>query len=125
LLLGEHVQKRNRTSWCLELHASVSQLFDTKRTHSRVSGLKGEALFFKLIFLVCLPIVDKYEFVCWYQNAQIPITGNGYASTCIGISTHTGIFFGSITRRVEELLLKHEDYKLVLTIVSVENLHIH
>ncbi len=27
--------------------------------------------------------------------------------------------------RAEELLLKHEDDKLVLTIVSVENLHIH
>jgi hypothetical protein len=27
--------------------------------------------------------------------------------------------------RAEELLLKHEDDELVLTIVSVENLHIH
>jgi hypothetical protein len=27
--------------------------------------------------------------------------------------------------RAEELLLKHEDEQLVLTIVSVENLHIH
>ncbi len=31
--------------------------------------------------------------MCWYQNMQIPITGNGYASTRIGISMHTGIFF--------------------------------
>jgi hypothetical protein len=28
-------------------------------------------------------------------------------------------------RRAEELLLKHEDDELVLTFVSVENLHIH
>jgi hypothetical protein len=42
------VQKRNRMSRCLKLHASVSQLFDTKCTHSRVPGLKGEALFLKL-----------------------------------------------------------------------------
>jgi hypothetical protein len=28
--------------------------------------------------------------MCWYQNAQIPITGNGHASTGIGISTCTG-----------------------------------
>jgi hypothetical protein len=28
--------------------------------------------------------------VCWYQNAQIPITGNGHASMCIGITTRTG-----------------------------------
>ncbi len=32
----------------LKLHASVSQCFGTKRTHSRVPGLKGEALFLKL-----------------------------------------------------------------------------
>ncbi len=30
-----------------------------------------------------------------------------------------------IPRRAEELILKHEDDELVLTIVSVENLHIH
>jgi hypothetical protein len=28
--------------------------------------------------------------ICWYQIAQTPITGNGHASTHIGISTHTG-----------------------------------
>ncbi len=47
---GVLVQKRNRTSWCLKLHASVSQLFSTKRTHSRGPGVKGEALFSKLQF---------------------------------------------------------------------------
>jgi hypothetical protein len=31
-------------------------------------------------------------YICWYQNTQIPITGNGYVSTCIDISTRTGIF---------------------------------
>jgi hypothetical protein len=39
--------------------------------------------------------------VCWYQNAQIPTTGNGHASTHIGISTHTGTFLGSITITVQ------------------------
>jgi hypothetical protein len=43
------VQKRNRMSWWLKSHASVSQYFGTKRTHSRVPGLKGEALFLKLL----------------------------------------------------------------------------
>jgi hypothetical protein len=38
--------------------------------------------------------------ICWYQNGQIPSTGNGHASTRIGISTRTGIFLGSITRTV-------------------------
>jgi hypothetical protein len=45
---GVLVQKQNRTSQCLKLHASVSQFFGTKCTHSRVPGLKGEALFSKL-----------------------------------------------------------------------------
>jgi hypothetical protein len=45
---GVLVQKQNHTRWCLKLHASVSQFFGTKRTHFRVSGLKGEALFLKL-----------------------------------------------------------------------------
>jgi hypothetical protein len=45
---GVLVQKQNCTSWCLQYHASVSQFFGTKRTRSRVPGLKGEALFLKL-----------------------------------------------------------------------------
>jgi hypothetical protein len=45
--------KQNCTSRCLKLHVSVSNFFGTKRTHSRVPGLKVEAL-----FLVCLWIVD-------------------------------------------------------------------
>jgi hypothetical protein len=48
ILDGVLVQKRNRTSRCLKLHASVSRFFGTKRTHSRVPGLKGESLFSKL-----------------------------------------------------------------------------
>jgi hypothetical protein len=67
ILDGVLVQKRNHTSRCLKLHASVPQLFGTKRTHSRVPGLKGEALFLKLLsFFACLPIVDQYKFV--YTN---------------------------------------------------------
>jgi hypothetical protein len=48
ILDGVLVQKRNRMSQCLKLHASASQYFGTKRTHSRISGLKGEAPFSKL-----------------------------------------------------------------------------
>jgi hypothetical protein len=48
ILDGVLVQKRNRMSRCLKLHASVSQFFGTKRTHYRVPGLKGEAVSLKL-----------------------------------------------------------------------------
>jgi hypothetical protein len=48
ILDGVLVQKQNRTSRCLKLHVSVSQFFGTKRTHSCVPVLKGEALFLKL-----------------------------------------------------------------------------
>jgi hypothetical protein len=48
ILDGVLVQKRNRTSRCLKSHASVSHCFGTKRTHSHVPGLKGEALLLKL-----------------------------------------------------------------------------
>ncbi len=48
ILDGVLVQKRNRMSRCLKLHASVSHFFGTKCTHSRIPGLKGEALFSKL-----------------------------------------------------------------------------
>ncbi len=48
ILDGVLVQKRNRMSRCLKLHASVSQIFGTKCIHSHVPGLKGEALFSKL-----------------------------------------------------------------------------
>jgi hypothetical protein len=33
---GVLVQKQNPKSWCLKLHASASQSFGTKRTHSRI-----------------------------------------------------------------------------------------
>jgi hypothetical protein len=36
------VQKQNRTSRWLKLHASVPQFFGTKRTHSHVPGLMGD-----------------------------------------------------------------------------------
>jgi hypothetical protein len=52
---GVLVQKQNRTSRCLKSHASASQFFGTKCTHSCIPGLKGEALFSKLpsFFGVC------------------------------------------------------------------------
>jgi hypothetical protein len=56
---GVLVQNQNRMSRCLKLHASVYQCFGTKRTHSRVPGLKGKPFFLNLeVFLVCLPIID-------------------------------------------------------------------
>jgi hypothetical protein len=51
---GILVKKQNRMSQCLKLHASVSQFFGTKRTHSHVPGLKGEALFFWNCFFHCV-----------------------------------------------------------------------
>jgi hypothetical protein len=45
---GVLVQKQNGMSRCLKSHALVSQFFGTKRTHSCVPGLKGEALVLKL-----------------------------------------------------------------------------
>jgi hypothetical protein len=45
ILDGILVHKQNHMSWCLKLHASVSQFFGTKHTHSHVHGLKGETLF--------------------------------------------------------------------------------
>jgi hypothetical protein len=45
-------KKQNHMSRCLKSHASVSHFFCTKRTHSPVRGLKGEALFLKLLFFV-------------------------------------------------------------------------
>ncbi len=63
-------QKQNPMSCCLKSHASVSQFFGTKRTHSRVPGLKGEALFSKLrSFLVSadrrLVQIRIYQFVLY------------------------------------------------------------
>ncbi len=56
---GVLAQKQNCMSQCLKSYVSVSQFFGTKHTHSSIPGLKGEALFLKLLrFLVCLPIVD-------------------------------------------------------------------
>jgi hypothetical protein len=42
---GVLVQKQNCMSRCLKSYASVSQYFGTKRTHSSIPGLKGEAFF--------------------------------------------------------------------------------
>jgi hypothetical protein len=81
ILDGVLVQKWNRTSRCLKLHASVSQFFCTKRTHSRVAGLKGEALFLKLwsffgvsahsrsvqiCILICIVYLFIREMNTWY-----------------------------------------------------------
>jgi hypothetical protein len=54
ILDGVLVQKQNRMSRCLKSHASVSQFFGTKRTHSRVPVLKGEALFSNLPSFFCV-----------------------------------------------------------------------
>ncbi len=59
------VQKQNLTSWCLKSHASVSQLFGTKRTHSRVPGFMGEALFSKLLFF-CVSADRRFIRICIY-----------------------------------------------------------
>ncbi len=48
ILDGVLVQKQNHMSQSLKSHASTSQFFGTKCTHSRIPGLKGEALFSKL-----------------------------------------------------------------------------
>ncbi len=39
------VQKPNRTSLCIKSYGPCLNFFGAKRTHSRVPGLKGEALF--------------------------------------------------------------------------------
>jgi hypothetical protein len=46
-----------------------------------------------------------------------------FSSKC-NIPTYKIARYCKIVQRAEELLLKHEDDKLVLTIVLVENLHI-
>ncbi len=54
ILDGILVQKRNCMSRCLKSHASVSHFFGTKRTHSRIPGILGDALFSKLLSFFCL-----------------------------------------------------------------------
>ncbi len=49
------IQKRNSTVPCLKS-------FGTKRTNSRVPGLKVESLFFRHIFKFCLPIIDENRY---------------------------------------------------------------
>jgi hypothetical protein len=66
ILDGVLVQKLNRTSRCLKLHASVSQFFGTKRTHSCVPGLKGEALFSKLLSFFALSADRRSVHICIY-----------------------------------------------------------
>ncbi len=51
------VQKQNSTSLCLKLYWPCLKLFGTERTHSRVPGLKGEALFLEL-FSFCFFVVS-------------------------------------------------------------------
>jgi hypothetical protein len=60
------VQQRNCMSRCLKLHASVSQFFGTKRTHSRVPGLKEEALFLKLLVFFGVSADPRSVQICIY-----------------------------------------------------------
>ncbi len=66
---GVLVQTQNCTSQCLKLHASVSQFFGTKRTRSRVPGLKGGALFFTLKSF--FGVSADCRFVKWYSYGFI------------------------------------------------------
>ena len=50
--------------------------------------------------LILLPLCAKWD-ICWYQNAQSPIPGNGHASTHIGISTGTGFFLDPLPELCE------------------------
>jgi hypothetical protein len=43
------VQKQNCMSPCLKLYGVRLNFFGTKRAHSRVPGLKGDALFLELL----------------------------------------------------------------------------
>ncbi len=72
-------QKQNRTSRCLKPHASVSQSFGTKRTHSRVPGLKAEALFLKLpsffgvstdrrLVQICISLLGSFQYIENYDH---------------------------------------------------------
>jgi hypothetical protein len=66
ILDGVLVQTRNRTSRCLKLHASVPQFFGTKRTHSCIPGLKGEALFLKLQSFFAMSADHRSVRICIY-----------------------------------------------------------
>ncbi len=63
---GVLVQKQNRTSWCLRSHASVSQFFGPKRTHSRIPGPQGEALFLKLLSVFGVSADCRLVRICIY-----------------------------------------------------------
>ncbi len=76
------VQKQNHMSRWLKSHASMSQFFGTKRTHSRVPGLKGEALFSKLLssvsadrrsvrirILIC--ITSSHTLIYWEEMPKV------------------------------------------------------
>jgi hypothetical protein len=66
ILDGVLVQNQNCTSQCLKLHASVSQFFGTKRTHSCIPGLKGEALFFKTLIFFAISANRRSVRICIY-----------------------------------------------------------
>jgi hypothetical protein len=76
---------RMNLGWCSECSGTKTKLYEpvsncmcqclkyfgTKRTHSHVPELKGEALFLELFFSLCLPIVGRYKFVntnLYYMN---------------------------------------------------------
>jgi hypothetical protein len=65
----------------------------------------------------------KYTSIELRPNAIICVF---YADGLRGVVEQFGLQNPTVrVRRAGELVLKHEDDKLVLTIVSVENLHIH
>jgi hypothetical protein len=72
VVLMDLVQKRNRTSRCLKLHVPVSQIFGTKRTHSRVPGLKEEALFQTAKFFSYHTYINLYNY-CELPDFLFPV----------------------------------------------------
>ncbi len=94
-------------TWCqnhvesnLYVFASVD-LFFIFRSESFFCPFKNTAS--NIIWHYCHLILDTWcmynrnymfrsnsIYICWYQNAQIPITGNRHASTRIRISTRAG-----------------------------------
>ncbi len=66
ILDGILVQKQNRMSQCLKLHAPVSHFFGTIRTHSCVPGIKREALFLKVLSFFGVPADRRLIQICIY-----------------------------------------------------------
>jgi hypothetical protein len=58
-------------SRCLKLHVSVSQFFGTNCTHSRVPGLKGEALFLKILSFFGVFADPRLVRIHMYTTSQV------------------------------------------------------